>query len=132
MDHAKASILCVDDEENAVLMRRLVLERAGYEIVTACSASEALEIMAKRKFDLVLADQAMPRMTGAELAREIKKVHPETPVILFSAIHEAPADTGNADLYMNKMEGPQKLMETIARMLHDRPAGDPAEEPKAG
>ena len=117
MDRAKASILCVDDEQNALLMRKLVLEKAGYEVVTASSAAEALTAMSVKTFDLVLADYVMPRTTGAELAASIKALHPGVPVILHSAVHEIPADAAQADLFLSKLEGPTKLVEEIAALL---------------
>ena len=65
-------ILCVDDEENPLVLRTLVLEKAGYHVITAPSAMRALEIISARHIDLVLSDQVMPGTTGTELARQIK------------------------------------------------------------
>jgi two-component system, OmpR family, response regulator CpxR len=117
---AKASILCVDDENNALLMRKLVLERAGYEVITAVSAAEALQAIKSRPFDLVLADYVMPGFSGAELSHTVKGLYPETPVILISASNEIPADSSEADLFISKLEGPVKLVEAIAGMLSQR------------
>ena len=72
MAEHKHVILCVDDEDNPLLLRKLVLEKAGYTVVTARSASEALELLAVRHVDLVLSDHLMPGTTGAELAQEMK------------------------------------------------------------
>ena len=56
----KHVILCVDDEDNPLVLRKLVLEKAGYEVATAHSADEALNILASRRIDLVLSDHLMP------------------------------------------------------------------------
>ena len=80
----KPVILCVDDEEVPLTLRKLVLEKAGYNVVTASSAAKALEIVFSRHIDLVLSDHLMPGPTGTELTRQIKAKLPELPVILIS------------------------------------------------
>jgi CheY-like chemotaxis protein len=120
LDHVKTSILCVDDEENALLMRKLVLERAGYEVATARSAAEALELISRKSFDLVLADYVMPKMNGAELAAEVKSRNPHAPVVLLSALEEEPEDAGQADLFLRKTEGPTHLVEVIVAVLKSK------------
>src|SRR6185437_11780856 len=73
---SKSIILCVDDEPNALMLRRLVLEKAGYSVVTAPSSAEALRILSNTPVDLVLSDQLMPGGTGTDLARQVKARHP--------------------------------------------------------
>jgi len=68
----KALILCVDDEEVPLTLRLLVLEKAGYSVVTARSTAQALEIADSQHFDLVLTDHLTPGSTGTELAERIK------------------------------------------------------------
>src|ERR1700739_4062193 len=80
----KAVILCVDDEENALTLRKRVLQKAGYEVLTALSGREALAILASRRVDLVLTDHLMPGITGLELARQVKSQHPGIQVVLLS------------------------------------------------
>jgi len=113
----KELILCVDDEENQLAVRKLVLESRGYEVVTAASGRQALDVLALYQVDLVLSDHLMPGLTGAELARQIKTQRPELPVILISAVNEIPADAGYADLFMSKLDGPIAMCENIAAML---------------
>src|ERR1051326_6142880 len=76
----QAIILCVDDEENPLTLRKLVLQRAGYSIMTANSGAQALEILRSNRIDLVVSDLLMPGMTGAELAREVKSLYPRIPM----------------------------------------------------
>ena len=113
----KELILCVDDEENQLAVRKLVLESKGYEVLTAASGQQALSLLAQHQVDLVLSDHLMPGLTGAELARQIKAQKPELPVILISAVNEIPADAANADLFMSKLDGPMAMCENIAAML---------------
>ena len=113
----KELILCVDDEENQLAVRKLVLESKGYAVLTAASGQQALGLLAQHPVDLVLSDHLMPGLTGAELARQIKAQMPELPVILISAVNEIPADAAYADLFMSKLDGPIAMCENIAAML---------------
>ena len=105
----KELILCVDDEENQLAVRKLVLEQAGYSVLTAGSGQQALDLLAGHPIDLVLSDHLMPGLTGTELARQIKAQDPDLPVILISAVNEIPADAAYADLFMSKLDGPQAM-----------------------
>ena len=113
----KELILCVDDEENQLAVRKLVLEQAGYSVLTAGSGQQALDLLALHPIDLVLSDHLMPGLTGTELARQIKAQDPDLPVILISAVNEIPADAAYADLFMSKLDGPQAMCQNIAAML---------------
>jgi CheY-like chemotaxis protein len=117
MSEHKHVILCVDDEDNPLLLRKLVLEKAGYMVVTARSASEALDLLALRHVDLVLSDHLMPGTTGAELAQEMKTRFPATPFILISGVNDIPLDADSADAFMSKVEGPDKLCRRVAAVL---------------
>jgi CheY-like chemotaxis protein len=114
---AKAIILCVDDEEIPRLLRRLVLQKQGYEVVGVASGKEALEALATTHFDLVLTDQMMPGMAGTELARQIKSTTPTKPVVIISGVNELPVGIEHADLFISKIEGPEALFRGIAEIL---------------
>jgi CheY-like chemotaxis protein len=118
MGEHKAVILCVDDEQNPLKLRKLVLQRAGYEVLTASSAKEALEVVASRKIDLVLSDHLMPGMHGTELAEQIKAKHPKLPVILLSGVNELPAGSTIANAFISKIEGPDALCKEVAAVLN--------------
>jgi PAS domain S-box-containing protein len=83
-------ILLIDDEPTLVDIGIQMLERLGYRVVTRTSSTEALELFrsAPEDFDLVITDQTMPRMTGDELAKEIMKLRPGTPIILCTGFSE--------------------------------------------
>ena len=117
MGQSKAVILCVDDEENPLILRRLVLEKAGYQVITANSAKKALEILQSQPVHLVLSDLLMPGMTGTELARQVKQLYPKTPVILVSGVNEIPPEADYADRFISKVEGPVSLCENISEVL---------------
>jgi CheY-like chemotaxis protein len=110
-------ILCVDDEEIPRTLRKLILQKQGYQVVTAASGAEALEALKGVNISLVLSDQMMPGMTGTELTKTIKAVDPRMPVILISGVNEIPADASYADQFISKVGGPELLFKTVAEVL---------------
>jgi CheY-like chemotaxis protein len=119
MAASKMTILCVDDEENPRTLRKLVLEKQGYQVITAASGLEALEVLNRRSVDLVLSDQMMPGMTGSQLTKSVKATWPATPVVLISGVNEIPTDAGCADRFVSKIGGPQLLFNTVAEVLEE-------------
>jgi len=85
------SVLLVDDEEDVVEMMHLMLEKLGYQVISRNSSIEALDTFRKqpKKFDLVITDQTMQEKTGLELARHLKLIRPDIPVILSTGYSEA-------------------------------------------
>jgi len=79
------TILVVDDEKNYLLVLSAVLEDEGYEVLTAQSGHEALEIQKSSDLDLILSDMKMPVMDGIELLENIKALDPDLPMIMMTA-----------------------------------------------
>ncbi|MDY6987588.1 MAG: response regulator [Thermodesulfobacteriota bacterium] len=77
-------ILFIDDEATLANMGKQMLESLGYEVTTRTDGTEALELFKSQpdRFDLVITDMTMPKMTGAELAPELMRIRPDIPVIL--------------------------------------------------
>ena len=71
-------------------MTKHLLERLGYEVTTAISSLEALEIFRAQpdKFDLVITDQTMPHMDGMQLSQEFRHIRPNIPIILCTGFSE--------------------------------------------
>jgi CheY-like chemotaxis protein len=111
------TILCVDDEETPRTLRKLILQKQGYQVVTAASGAEALELLNRENFNLVLSDQMMPGMTGTELTRSVKAMRPTMPVILISGVNEIPEDANYADRFISKVGGPELLFKTVIDVL---------------
>jgi CheY-like chemotaxis protein len=124
----KFRILCVDDEEIPLILRKVLLQKAGYEVITARSGEEALSIANSSAIDLVLSDYLMPGVIGTELAQRFKLQHPNLPVVLLSGVNDIPADAAAADSFLSKVEGPERLCQEIASLLGKsgemRPAND--------
>ncbi|MBT8363573.1 MAG: response regulator [Deltaproteobacteria bacterium] len=83
-------ILLIDDEKPIIDIEQQILERLGYKVTPKTDSQEALEEFAALpdKFDLVITDMTMPRMTGDQLARKIMDIKPDTPVILCTGFNE--------------------------------------------
>jgi PAS domain S-box-containing protein len=115
------TILLVDDEEALVRLGEEMMARLGYEPVGFASSSAALRVFLEEpeRFDGVLSDEAMPDMTGSELAREIRRVRPDIPIVLMSgyvtpALTERAHDLGIADVLAKPL-----VARDIARSLAD-------------
>jgi CheY-like chemotaxis protein len=111
------TILVVDDEEIPRILRRLVLQKWGYRVVTATSGKEALELLHAGGIQLLLSDQMMPGMTGTELTKTVKAKWPTLPVILISGVNEIPTDASYADSFISKIGGPDLLFHTVTQVL---------------
>jgi len=114
---ARPLVLCIDDAEIALRVRKLLLVDAGYEVLTAASGEEGLETFKEQAVDLVIADHFLTDKTGAEIASEMKQLKPEVPILIVSAAAEAPSGLDYVDGFLSKGEGPDALLETIARLL---------------
>jgi len=83
-------ILLVDDEEQIVDIEKQILERLGYQVTAKTDSQEALEEFSTRseKFDLVITDMTMPKMSGDQLALKLMDIKPDIPVILCTGFNE--------------------------------------------
>ena len=82
------SILYVDDEESIIKIVKRMMRDLGYDIKTATDSMDALEIFKKNpdKFDLVITDMTMPKMTGDKLVQKLMQIRPDIPVILCTGL----------------------------------------------
>ncbi|WP_404360097.1 response regulator [Methylotuvimicrobium sp. KM1] len=77
-------LLLVDDEINILKALKRSLRRDGYQILTANSGAEGLELLGRQRVGVILSDQRMPHMTGAEFLSEVKVLYPDTMRIMLS------------------------------------------------
>ncbi|MFN9470101.1 EAL domain-containing protein [Acidovorax sp.] len=82
------TLLLVDDEENVLAALRRLLRAEGWLVLSATSAEQALQLMARHEIDVILSDQRMPGMTGVELLRRAKQLYPETIRLVLSGYTE--------------------------------------------
>jgi len=123
MVKGKGRILFIDDEEPLVNFAREVLTELGYEVVALTSSPEALKQFSQQPhtFDLVIADQTMPDLTGLELTEAIMGLRSDIPVILCTgfadpAMAKKTKKIGIAEI-IKKPFGVQEFAETIRRVL---------------
>src|ERR1041384_6737830 len=98
----KRTILCVDDNEQSLSIRKIMLETRGYRVIACSNGLEALEVFRQGGIDLVLSDLVMPGLDGHKLIEEIKKVPPQTPAILFSGKVKIYERDLRADVFLPK------------------------------
>lgn len=79
------TILVVDDEKNYLVVLQALLGPEGYEVLTAGSGGEALDILREAEVDLVLTDMKMPGMSGMDFLAAAKEKYPDMPVIMLTA-----------------------------------------------
>ncbi|HET8796217.1 MAG TPA: response regulator [Thermoanaerobaculia bacterium] len=87
----RKKILCVDDSNVILLMEKLILAKAEYDLITAATGSEAVEKARRERPDLILLDVVMPVMDGFEACRHLR-THDETrdiPIIMVTTRAEA-------------------------------------------
>ena len=114
----KKTILCVDDNEQALSVRKFMLETRGYRVLTAVSSEQALELFREGGIDLVLSDLIMPYMDGNELIRRMKELAPEVPAILISGSVKAFDRANRADAFLPKGAcSPVEMLERIRVMV---------------
>jgi CheY-like chemotaxis protein len=83
----RKTILCVEDNEQILSVRKFLLETRGYRVVAMSTAAETLEYLqgaAPGSVDLLLSDLILPQMDGNELIRRAKQMHPGLPTLLVS------------------------------------------------
>jgi two-component system response regulator CpxR len=114
----KRTILCVDDNEQSLSIRKVMLETRGYRVLTCCGAQEALQVFKNGEVDLVLTDLIMPGHDGHWLIEEVKNISPQTPAILFSGKIRIYDRDLRADAFLPKgAYAPIELLERIRLLL---------------
>ncbi len=91
-------VLVVDDDPLVLLSTAAMLEDLGCVVAQASSGADALLLIGHSHFDLVITDQVMPNMTGRQLAREIRQVQPQLPILLATGFTEKNADPSQEKL----------------------------------
>jgi PAS domain S-box-containing protein len=120
-------VLVVDDEESVGEFMRELLDTWGVEATCVSYPDVALDLFraAPERFDVVITDQSMPRMTGLELARRLRELRPELPVILYTGHGDGlPDDEVSAArlcALVRKPVDPAVLGQALGRCLATRP-----------
>ena len=114
-------ILIVDDEKKMRHILQIILEQKGYLTEQAANGSEALELINKFHYAMVITDLMMPVMDGMELIREIKKIDPDYPVVVLTAYGSIDSAVGaireGAIDYITKPFEEEKILLTVQRSI---------------
>lgn len=122
MDNRKSRVLCVDDEPNILRSLKWLLQRQ-FDVTVAPSGEQALALLAEGDFDVVVSDQRMPGMSGAELLREVRRRSPRSMRILLTGYSDIQAilrsvNEGEVFRYIHKPWDVNELPEVIAQAAH--------------
>jgi PAS domain S-box-containing protein len=132
------SILLVDDETEITETAKKILEKLGYHVVGKSSSKNALALFKKAplQFDIIVSDLTMPHMTGLQLAREIKRIRIDIPIIILSGYNldmtrEQIKGFGVSD-FISKPINMKKLARVVRRVLDKRQKTEDRGQMKGG
>ncbi|MDE5726672.1 MAG: PglZ domain-containing protein [Duncaniella sp.] len=115
-------ILWADDEIDLLKPHIMFLQTKGYDVETACSGADALEMAGAKEYDLIILDENMPGLTGLETLSRIKMAKPHIPVIMITKseeenIMDQALGSKIAD-YLLKPVNPRQILSSIKKNLH--------------
>jgi len=110
-----STILCIDDDELELSIRKMVLESAGFDVVTAANAVQGVELFKAYRIDLVITDHL--DVTGNACISELRRLNPRLPIMVLSG-GNIPRDPLNPpDYYLHKLEGPTEMIAKVQSAL---------------
>jgi two-component system response regulator FlrC len=131
MGNRKASILVVDDEPAMRLLLTSVLKDEGLDVTAAATGEEALRLVARRHFHLVVTDLKMPGISGLQVLEGVKRDDPETAVVVLTAFGTVEGAVeamrrGAAHYLLKPLANPDELRLAVRRVLEERRVADEA------
>lgn len=119
LDGANAPIvLCIDDHEPSLVIRRALLESKGYRVLTAINGAMGLRLLAENAVDAIVVDYKMEGMDGLAVARIVKQRMPLVPIVLLSGYSDLPAELlGLVDAFVKKGQAATVLVEELKRVI---------------
>ena len=116
----RKTILCVEDNEQVLSVRKFLLETRGYRVVALSCGADALNFLREAmpgSVDLLMSDLIMPQMDGNELVRRAKQLHPCLPALLVSGTVTSFERAASADAFLPKGASTPAEVETAARQV---------------
>ena len=112
-------ILVADDNPNIRQTLKDILTERGYSVETVCDGYELLGYLRKKTPEVLILDLIMPQKDGIEAFSAIRRVAPETKIIIYTAFqkYEYSLYAQNADKFLLKSESPERLLEAIADLV---------------
>jgi two-component system, OmpR family, response regulator CpxR len=110
-------VLCIDDNEEVLECEKAFLESFGYTVLTAPSGGRALELASVHSVDVVIVDYVMPEMNGHEVALKLRRLRPQTPIIMLSGAVDVPEQAlKSVDAFIAKDQLASRLLTAIAQL----------------
>ena len=123
-------ILCIDDEDLGLEIRKMVLEREGFTVLTAKDGATGLAIFGTETIDAVIVDYAMPGMNGGQVATMLRDSNPVVPILMLSAYVTLPDQVMRVvSATATKGDGAFTLVEKLRELLQANSPGITAAEP---
>jgi|SRR6185369_2703304 CheY-like chemotaxis protein len=111
-------VLCIDDDEDSLKVRELLLKNMGYDTLLAPDGDRGLALFTQRAVDIVIVDYAMPGLNGAEVARAIRAMRPEVPIVMLSGQPVKPDGVDSeVDSFVTKGRDTGDLLEELEHLL---------------
>jgi len=118
MARRQKTLLCVDDNQSSLNICKIVLTDFGYEVITAGSGREGLEVFSANAIDAVILDYQMPDMNGELVAAEMKRTKPQVPILMLSGWVSLPESALQAvDEFIAKGDPVEFLLLAIQQVL---------------
>ena len=116
-----AVLLCIDDNHDVLECVKAFLETFGYAVLTASSGGKGLELASVHPVDVVIVDYFMPEMNGQEFAIEMRRLRPQAPIIMLSAVVDVPKQALMVvDAFIAKDHLASQLLPVIAQLHEPR------------
>lgn len=100
------NILYVEDEDNIRLFCKVFLSRQGYNVTAVSNGIDGLREISSRAFDLLITDNEMPGLSGIELIKKARAMHPQLPIILASGSANEHYESLNPSLHFTALQKP--------------------------
>jgi CheY-like chemotaxis protein len=119
-------ILCIDDEDLGLEIRKMVLEREGFTVLTARDGLTGLSVFEAEPVDAVVLDYAMPGMDGGEVAAILRQRRPNIPILMLSAYVALPESVMRVvSVSATKGDGAFTLVDKLRELLQSNEASAP-------
>jgi CheY-like chemotaxis protein len=117
-------ILCIDDEDLGLEIRKMVLEREGFSVLTAKDGASGVSLFESEEIDAVIVDYAMPGMDGGQVAAILRKRKPHVPILMLSAYVALPEEVMRViSVSATKGDGAFTLVEKLKDLLQANAPG---------
>jgi len=111
------TILSISPHSATQITRNLILERAGYRVIDAADVGEAVRLFEQRKVDAVVLAGSINAGSREQLGTVLKQLNPEVPIVMFCKVGDSRGLRQIADEHVESDEGPQSLLDALARVL---------------